>query len=224
MSDKKTRNVKDKIQTVIFLCFLIIFPIFALAFCFYSQANHGFSEVLDKSFSVSIGVFGGAATLTAAYIASLLFNDWKLTHNKNIDSQLCIKAFDYIQNTEIELVKIRHFMLYYLNNNSKLNLSNELNKNLDSLTSIANITPIILSNLGFFIEKDTFNKKFIPEFEKIINDLDAYIKTVDTTFRFYQINENHEDFLQTYIELTETLRSRFRATFRELEEYYKALN
>ncbi|WP_180119686.1 hypothetical protein [Acinetobacter sp. YH12086] len=77
MSDKKVRIINDKAQTAIFLCFLIIFPVFALAFNFYSQTNLGFSEVLDKSFSVSIGFFGGAATLTAAYIASLLFNDWR---------------------------------------------------------------------------------------------------------------------------------------------------
>lgn len=85
MSDSKNRNIKDRVQTAILLCFLIIFPMFALAFNFYSQTNLGFSEVLDKSFSVLIGVFGGAATLTAAYIASLLFNDWKEQHNKNID-------------------------------------------------------------------------------------------------------------------------------------------
>lgn len=85
MSDSYAKSIKDKVQTVILLCFLIIFPIFALAFCFYSQTNLGFSEVLDKSFSVSIGFFGGAATLTASYIATLLFNDWREQHNKNID-------------------------------------------------------------------------------------------------------------------------------------------
>lgn len=80
---------------------------FALAFNFYSQTNLGFSEVLDKSFSVSIGFFGGAATLTAAYIASKLFNDWKLEKKYELENSLLSNILSELKPIYIELHKIR---------------------------------------------------------------------------------------------------------------------
>lgn len=112
MSNKKGRNIKDKVQTVVFLCFLIIFPIFALAFCFYSQTNHALSEILDKSFSVSIGVFGGAATLTAAYIASLLFNDWREAYNHDFKVKILLNLLtelDDLEEIAEELLRVLYF-------------------------------------------------------------------------------------------------------------------
>ncbi|WP_180035610.1 MULTISPECIES: hypothetical protein [unclassified Acinetobacter] len=103
MSDSNAKSIKDKVQTVIFLSFLIIFPMFALAFTFYSQTNLGFSEVLDKSFSVSIGFFGGAATLTAAYIATLLFNDWRDPANHTTTKEQVLEAVGVLSQVKFKL-------------------------------------------------------------------------------------------------------------------------
>lgn len=52
-------------------------PVFGLACYLYAQTDLDLSMLLDKSFGVMVGVFSGSATLATAYIASLLFNDWR---------------------------------------------------------------------------------------------------------------------------------------------------
>lgn len=114
MSDKKGRRIKDKVQTVIFLCFLIIFPVFALAFCLYSQTGLKLLEVLDRSFSVSIGVFGGAATLTAAYIATLLFNDWSKQFKTQLYEKFYFRFKDNFRNTTTSFDKIKKYLIEHV--------------------------------------------------------------------------------------------------------------
>lgn len=74
-------NIKDIAQTTIFICFLITVPVFAFAYFLYSNTRLELEEVFDKSFGAAFGFFGGAATLAAAYIATKLFNDWRIQAN-----------------------------------------------------------------------------------------------------------------------------------------------
>lgn len=68
----------DLTQTVIFVCCLIIVPVFIFTYFLYSQTNLKDFEILDKSFSVTVGFFSGVTTLAAAYIASCLYTDWRV--------------------------------------------------------------------------------------------------------------------------------------------------
>lgn len=89
-------KVKDIVQTVIFVCFVLMIPIFGFTYYLYSQADLELVEVLDKSFGVTAGLFGGAATLTAAYIASLLFNDWRDQVKENRKEYFILKYLEYV--------------------------------------------------------------------------------------------------------------------------------
>lgn len=213
---------KDLVQTAIIVCSVLMIPIFSFAYYLYSQTDLKLFEVLDKSFGVTAGLFGGAATLTAAYIASLLFNDWRHAHNMSVDTQMCLKGFDFIQNLDIKLMNIRMFMLRYFRSDPKLDLNKEFRKHVHELEIIANETAIIFSNFGFFIPKDEFDSKFKPQFEAIIDVLEFYIKTCHERYRFDQ-GIASEEYIATYIQLNESLRARYRATFFELRSYYKAL-
>lgn len=215
-------KVKDIIQTAIFVCSLLVIPIFAFAYYSYSQTDLKLVEVLDKSFGVTAGLFGGAATLTAAYIASLLFNDWRHAHNMSVDTEMCLRGFEFIQNLDIKLMNMRVFMLRYFQSDPKLNLSHEFRKHVYELEIIANETAIIFSDFGFFIPKDEFDTKFKPQFEAIIDILELYIKNCHEQYRFDQGIVSKE-YITTYINLNESLRARYRATFFELRSYYKAL-
>ena len=168
-------------------------------------------------------VLGGVGTLFAGFVAIYLFNDWREQHNKNIESQLCMKTFDYIQGFEFELIDIERFTILYLVNPNKSLLHKKFNNNLERLNIIADKSSVVLSDLGFFIPKKEYDEKFKPQFDIIIDQLEQYIHIYDSTFRFYTPRSQDKEFIQKYRELTAGLRDRYRATFVELNEYYKAL-
>lgn len=214
-------DIKSLVSNVIAICILIL--LFLLAFTWIFFDFYKTSSSLKDSLSIVGSLFGGIATLAAAYIASKLFNDWKEQHNKNIEAQLCMKAFDYIQGFEFELIDIERFTINYLISSDKRKLMKKFDENLERLNVIADKSSIVLSDLGFFIPTKEYDKKFKPQFDIIIDQLQQYISTYDSAFRAFDHNQNHEKYIQTYRQLTASLRERYRATFVELNQYYKAL-
>lgn len=180
------------------------------------------SESAKDTLSIAVSFMGVLATIFAALIAVLLFNDWREQHNKNIESQLCLKVFDYIQEFEFELIDIERFVVLYLTHQSKSELYIKFDENLERLEVVADRTAIVLSDLGFIIPINEFDIKFKPQFEIIIDQLTQYIDTYDSMFRSYNSNESDSIFIEKYKSLTAELRARYRAIFVELNEYYKA--
>lgn len=78
-------------------------PVFGFAYFLYGQMDIKPSEVLDKSFSATLGVFGGVATLAAAYIAARLVVNWKdqTRHNEQLKlrSQMINETMELLSNT-----------------------------------------------------------------------------------------------------------------------------
>ena len=203
--------------TAIIAIFLFI-TVFAILYFYW-----GDETAIKDALSTTGSFFGGFATLGTALVASYLFNDWREQHNKNVESQLCMKAFDYIQGFEFELVDIERFTILYLVNPDKNSLHEKFNNNLERLNVVADKSSVVLSDLGFFIPKKEYNEKFKPQFDIIIDQLEQYIHTYDSTFRSYISNPRDEVFIEKYRDLTADLRERYRATFVELNKYYKAL-
>ena len=75
-------DVKSKISTSLALCFIGLLFTFAFTWIIFDFENSPNS--LKETWTIISGLFSGFATLIAAYIASLLFNDWKVQHNKQI--------------------------------------------------------------------------------------------------------------------------------------------
>lgn len=61
---------------------------------------------LEKALNTTGSYFGGIATLTAAYIASKMFNDWRAQHNKSVDKEI---VFGVISNLNIFLLETQNF-------------------------------------------------------------------------------------------------------------------
>lgn len=51
---------------------------------FIAYGCSGVGDRLKETLTITIGFFGGFATLAAAYIAANLFNDWREQHNKQV--------------------------------------------------------------------------------------------------------------------------------------------
>lgn len=60
----------------------------------------------EKALNTTGSYFGGITTLIAAYIASKMFNDWRVQHNKNVDKEI---VFGVISNLNIFLLETQNF-------------------------------------------------------------------------------------------------------------------
>lgn len=150
-------------------------PIFSFAYYLYSQTDLKIVEVLDKSFGVTAGLFGGAATLTAAYIASLLFNDWRDQHNKTVEKEM---AWVVIQKFDAADLRLGQFQHNFENFKYKCNFLSEMPDN--EIQNLDKELNIILSSIkGVSLELSSFLESvrkysLIAEnayFENITNDV-----------------------------------------------------
>ncbi|QKQ69945.1 hypothetical protein [Acinetobacter sp. 10FS3-1] len=178
-------------------------------------------DSFKDALSFAGGIFGGLATFGAAIIAAYLFNDWRISHNKNIDAQLCMKVMDSVYDCDLNLLRINSFLVDYLSEPNKISYQRELNVNLNQLRDIINIMASSLCILGHIIPKNDYNRNFLPSLQGVIDDLEEYHKTIDTTFRGLNTPMPSE-FIQKYNMLCENSRMKYRSVIEELRRYYKA--
>jgi uncharacterized membrane protein YwzB len=172
--------------------------IFLFAFLFYLYGD------LKDALSDTASFFGGIATLVAAYIATQLFNDWRISHNKNMDAQLCMKVINSIYDCDLTLLRINSFFVDYLNSPNKVFYEQEFDINLGKLRDVIDIMASSLSIL-----------------EKVIDDLEEYYGVVDNTFRGLNTRMS-DDFIKKYNEVCGNSREKYRSVIEELRQYYKA--
>lgn len=87
-------DIKSKILKSLALCFIGLLFTFAFTWIVFDFQKS--SDGLKDTWAIVASIFSGFCTLVAAYIASLLFNDWRVQHNKNIDVTLIKKALRII--------------------------------------------------------------------------------------------------------------------------------
>lgn len=68
-------NIQDSVIKTIAITFIVILFLFAFTWIIFDF--QGSSNSLKDTWGIVSSLFGGMATLAAAYIASILFNDWK---------------------------------------------------------------------------------------------------------------------------------------------------
>lgn len=178
MSDRKIRSVKDLAQTAIFLCFLIILPVFSLSFYLYSQTGLRLQDILEKSFSVSVGVFGGAATLTAAYIAILLFTDWREPHRVQKISAEQKEIISATRRMKRSLDSFFYLMTTkepnYLVSSSECSFAIEYNKLVNIILDDIDDLAVLLDAYKFnFTHSKVDESNHLSEIDKAVNSLTA---------------------------------------------------
>ena len=70
-------TLKDSVQTAFLIVGFFTLLIFGASYYFVLSDANPTQQPLKDSLSITASFFGGFATLTAAYIASRLFNDWR---------------------------------------------------------------------------------------------------------------------------------------------------
>lgn len=155
-----------------------------MAICFFCFASSwilfefkGSSNSLKDTWSIVSSLFSGGAALIAAYIASLLFNDWKEQHNKSILSNEAKIIFRKISESYLLLATY--------------------NKSLDQM--LGNFVAFSISNIGKSIEPlVSFNQEIIVDL-KYFEDLSSESKLNSMIKAYNNLVSQHVDYLDNYI-------------------------
>lgn len=110
-------NTKELIKNTFGAVLALTIIIFVIVFIAYGCS--GINDHLKETLTITIGFFGGFATLGAAYIAANLFNDWGVQHNKSIEIKFIFKIIDHVELFDTKISKI--FFVDYKNIDAALN-------------------------------------------------------------------------------------------------------
>ena len=125
---------------------VLVLTIITFVIVFIAYGCTGVNDRLKETLTITIGFFGGLATLGAAYIASRLFNDWRDQHNKTVEKEMAWIVIQKFDAAEFNLSRFRdgfQNFKYKCNFLSEMsdeefqNLDNELNSILSSLRGVS---------------------------------------------------------------------------------------
>lgn len=221
-------KIKDIIQTIIFVCCLIMIPIFGISYHLFDQTILKSHEVLEKSFTVTTSIFGGAATLAAAYIASKLFNKWQDQHNKQVEADLCISICDfaYISNFKL-LQNLTIIEINVINVQNTQSATVELIKVLENLQAIRDeIITILDPKTHFLVSEDDYTKIFFPVFNQITLKTEICIEVIHKCIerQIYKNDPSYGRLINDLRESIDELVKQINSIPTLLKPYYKALN
>lgn len=108
----KIKNIILNILASIFITTLFLFVFTWIIFDFQGSSNS-----LKDTWSIVSSLFGGIATLAAAYIALLLFNDWTQNAIYNRNEKIINEFWDSYINAKAELVGLTDLIIFYTKKN-----------------------------------------------------------------------------------------------------------
>lgn len=101
---KNTQIIIVNTLAVVIIATLFFFALTFILFNFFKIETS-----LKDTWSTLGSFFGGITTLSAAYIASLLFNDWKEQHNKEIEIKFISKVLECFEQFDLKITKMFQF-------------------------------------------------------------------------------------------------------------------
>ena len=171
---KFSRLVSTIILATTFACIFL----FVCVFWFYSSADNKTLGLLKDSLSTTSGFFGGIATLTAAYIASKLFNDWKDQHKTNFYEKFYYDLRDKTFQLYEHYKPIKEILLDKNNDKDDLKLLETYHKLTSDFLVHADYINEILMDFIYLLKKE--DNPLYKTFILYGNDLNETI----TLFRF----------------------------------------
>ncbi|WP_010117525.1 hypothetical protein [Acinetobacter sp. P8-3-8] len=124
-NNKKTSKISlaNAVQTSILFVGIFTLLVFGASYYFVLSDADPTKQPLKDALSISASFFGGFATLTAAYIASKLFNDWKEQHNLQIIALEAKNAFHLFHKQADQIYEFKCKIEDIENNKSEVKLS-----------------------------------------------------------------------------------------------------
>ncbi|WP_224963665.1 hypothetical protein [Acinetobacter guillouiae] len=162
-------TLKDSVQTAILVVGFFSLLVFGACYYFVLIDPDSSNYPLKEALSITASFFGGFATLTAAFIASRLFNDWRHQHNIEIRTDSSKEILKLYEDVFYEMLT---FDNYY--NRSQFELKRILSKN-NPNQQLIKITKWQFKLQEFMIKKNS--EKQIYEAKIVYKNLEQSINT-----------------------------------------------
>lgn len=204
------------VSLIISILFLVI--IFGI---FYAYVNN--SQPAKDALNTLGSFFGGMTTLAAALIASLLFNDWRDQHNKNIEAQFAKEVMDLTCKSNFQLLQALNAIESYIQNiddtspdNFKTAFQN-LNEVRDTLLGI------ICPKVHIIVAKEDYSKHFFPVIKQLTDKLEIYIESLHKCIKggIYKNDPSYKTYFNETCINTKDLKEQFDLLFLMLKPYIK---
>lgn len=231
--------IKLKFSLKLTMAICLIFLFFMIVYFQITDTPSVFKEALSLTFSLASIL----STLVAAYIALIIYDGWRLTHNKTVDKEI---VFGVISDLNIFLLETQHFhnsisqvvssselRQFELNNEEYIStidyLRQIIRKHEDSIVNVANN----YSDLESVMHEDKY-KIFLTNFEYIVKPVmlvhQNFIKDLN---KMREESEATPDFIKFYfiefqmaLDLLNTDENgiivRLKAIKKELANFYRA--
>lgn len=189
-------TLKDSVQTAILVVGFFSLLVFGASYYFVLIDPDSSNYPLKEALSITASFFGGFATLTAAYIASKLFNDWKHEYNKNTENEYLKSALNHIR--EIQVIEKQCRIALEL---SDFSLKYEILKSLDNITLDKNNNKLVLLlNEYCQLFKDDEFKKTIEDYDKFGLQYTVILSTIKHMPPYVELSEVHILFLEKFLD------------------------
>lgn len=191
-------TLKDSVQTAILVVGFFSLLVFGASYYFVLIDPDSSNYPLKEALSITASFFGGFATLTAAYIASKLFNDWKHEYNKNTENEYLKSALNYIR--EIQVIEKQCRIALEL---SDFSLKYGILKSLDNITLDKNNNKLVLLlNEYCQLFKDDEFKKTIEYYDKFGLQYTVILSTIKHMPPYIELSPVHILFLKNLLDTT----------------------
>lgn len=192
----KNMKFSKLFSIVIFVSSIATILLFALIFWLYSNADTNTLVLLKESLSITSSFFGGITTLIAAYIATTLFNDWKVQHNKIVEKEVAWDAIHKFDIADLHLTqfkesyfsfRLKYNNLYAITDEEFENFGNELQTILLGLNGSTIKFSALLESLRKYsiVAKNDYyevNKQFIADINSKVFHLQNLKATCPISF------------------------------------------
>ncbi|MFW2096629.1 hypothetical protein ACG9ZL_10455 [Acinetobacter sp. ULE_I057] len=165
---------------------LYVFVIFFF-FIFILYLHNEVPEALKEACTASLSFLSALATLGAAYIASRLYNDWKVEFNKNTENEYLKSALEYIREIQVIEKQCRIAM-----DQSDIVLKYGILKCLDNITLDKNNSKLVLLlNEYCNLFKDSDFKKIIESYNEFGLEYTFILSAIKNMLQNVELNQTN---------------------------------
>ncbi|CAA0187961.1 hypothetical protein [Acinetobacter baumannii] len=234
-------TIKDIAQTSFLVCGVI--TIFLFGFIYYLMMNESVSSIalIKDSINLTASFFGGIATLVAAYIATLLFNDWKDQEKYKIHLKFieCVANDSLVLITELRKIayptsKIKNAIKIYKKDDKNTEFTVEkiralIDENYEANLFMAKYFKAVRYSIDRYskFSKDTslnlYKNLIILEYSNYAQYKSVYINDIDKPLD--EIQSDAEDLINLIIKFTNSIEEKLIPLLDEMNspDYWKKI-
>lgn len=178
-------SLSNAVQTALLIVGFFTLLVFGGSYYFVLSDIDASKQPLRDSLSITASFFGGFATLTAAYIASKLFNDWRDQFKLELKSKYCKEILDSIFRLD-QLSQSSYFFFQFIKvkTDFQQSLADKMSSDSHDMTEPLKNIQSLMSKIG----EGIFTKDEVADFSNYFGKISHYQNLITIV----AMKESHE--------------------------------